>query len=617
MTVLTRLSGTAGVVLSLLGGVVGAHASTNIPPNASVSVVADARPISFMVYLPLRDRASLQGLLVQQQDASSPNYHAWLTPDQFNDRFGPTQDAITAAVSELQNEGFTVEGVLGRAIRVSGTAAQVQQAFSARLMSVQAPGQDSRIIATSGLQVPSALTALGAQVAAFSGYARVQTHSKTVLAIDPASRRGPSGGYWFTDLKQAYDYPSYQALDGTGVNVAVLISSDANDSDVALVFNHERFSQATGRPNPTLIHQAIDQPQPTITGGLDEASLDVQQVLGGAPGANVTVVDVPDLSDQSVIDGYAYIVSAKAASNKALYQLVNSSFGACEAFYTPAYNDGVDYTFILDIEQSLFEQGNAEGITFVASSGDSGGLGCPDTNYFFSSPTAPSRFLTGVAFPASSPNVTAVGGTNLITAVNAPALDSTYVGENAQGDPETPYDPYGVGVNVYGGFWGAGGGISQLFAKPSYQQMVSTGSASFRTLPDVGMQVGGCPGGIAVTPCPAARSFVIVAINGGFAGLIGTSVASPEFVGALALAIQRSGPQGNMNPYLYTRGALQTAGGPVSYNRGIPGFDGRYTALQPGPGYNYLIGNGTTKIRALLGLLDLPAAGVPQTPSNP
>ena len=597
--------------LAFIAGGGSAYASTNFPPNSTVSVPADDRVVTFMVYLPLRDRAGLQSVLSQQQDRTSPLYRTWLTPDQFNTRFGPPPDAVSAATAELQAEGFNVQAALGRTLLVSGTAGQANLMFSTRLMLVQAPGQAAKVVAASALIPSAALAAQGVQIPTFSGFARLHTHSKTVLAVDPASRRGPNGGYWFTDLKQAYDYPSYQALDGTGANVAVLISSDAYDADIASVFNHEHFTQLTGKPAPTLIHQPVDQPQPTVTDGLGEASLDVQQVLGGAPGATVTVVDTPDLSDASIIDGYDYIVSAKNAAGGARYQLANSSFGACEAFYTPAYNDGSDYTFILDLEQSLFEQGNAEGITFVASSGDSGGLGCPDVNYFASTPTAPSRFLKGVEFPAASPNVTAVGGTNLITAYNPSTLDSSYVGENAQGDPELPYDPYGVGANVYGGYWGAGGGVSQIFSKPSFQGAVSMGSATFRTVPDVGMQVGGCPGGIALTPCPPNRSFVIVAIQGGFAGLIGTSVASPEFVGALALAVQRNGPLGNLNPYLYTQGALQSANGNAVYNRAIPGFDGRYSTSQPSANYNYLIGNGTPRIRALFGMLDLPAAGTP------
>lgn len=63
--------------------------------------------------------------------------------------------------------------------------------------------------------------------------------------------------------------------------------------------------------------------------------------------------------------------------------------------------------------------------------------------------------------------------------------------------------------------------------------------------------------------------------------------------------------------------AQQNAGGTAAYNRGIRGFDGKWTNVAPAGGYTYLVGNGTPKVRALFGMLDVPAAGDPQTPSNP
>ena len=605
----------AGLSMSLAQ--TSASVASNVPANANVSPAETTTPVSFSVYLPLRDRAGLQNLIGDQQNPSSPNYHKWLSPAQFYSRFGPSASTLASATAALQNEGFNITKVQGRAITISGSVGAVDRAFGTQLEAVQMSVGHATIVASAGLVMPKELQSMGAIVPAFSGLARLHTHSKRAAMVGPASRRGPAGGYWFDDLKQAYDYPSYQALDGTGANVAVLISSDAEDSDIAIVFDHERFTAVTGKADPTITHQPVDQPAPTVTDGVDEASLDVQQVLGGAPGAAVTLVDIPDLSDQSTTDGYDYIVSTPAASGMAKFQLVNSSFGGCELFYTAAYNGGVDYTALLDLQQSIFEQGNSEGITFVASSGDSGGLGCPDINYINQPQTAPSRFLAGVEFPAASPNVTAVGGTNLITSYAPASLNSSYVSENAQGDPELPYDPYGEGVNAYGGYWGAGGGLSQLFAKPNYQALLNTGSPTYRTLPDIGMQVGGCPYG-ALSPCPTNRSFVIVAIQGGLAGLIGTSVASPEFVGALALVVQRYGaPLGNINPYLYTQGAAQSEGRASGYHQNIPGFDGKYLSTFPAPGYNYLVGVGTPDIRKLFGLTALAPAGVPQTATNP
>ncbi|MHB8287258.1 MAG: S53 family peptidase, partial [Caulobacteraceae bacterium] len=467
----------AGALLCLvvLGGAGLAHASgVAAPASATVKAAAATQTVAFSVFLPLQNSTAIAPLLADLQNPSSANYHKWLTPAQFNTRFGPSAASVASVTSSLQNQGFTVVGTRGREIQVTGAAAAVSKAFSTTLATMTTPTGTSKLVATSPLVLPASLKLENVVIPAFSGLPRLHNHSKratTVTAASPNNRYTPAGGYWYDDMKQAYGYPSYQAYDGTGVNVAVLMSSDAYDSDLALMFNHENFTKTTGKPAPTITHQPVAQTQTSFTDALDEASLDVQQVLGGAPGAKVTLVDIPDLSDDNIIAGYSYIDNATNSTGGALFQLVNSSFGGCELEYTAAYNGGVDYTYLLQMEQDLFVQGNAEGITFVASSGDSGGLGCPDASYGTSTATAPSRFVPGVEFPASSQNVTAVGGGNLLTTYSPPSLNSAYTGENAQGDPELPYDVYGLGTYVYGGYWGAGGGVSSIFTKPTYQAL--------------------------------------------------------------------------------------------------------------------------------------------------
>jgi subtilase family serine protease len=184
--------------------------------------------------------------------------------------------------------------------------------------------------------------------------------------------------------------------------------------------------------------------------------------------------------------------------------------------------------------------------------------------------------------------------------------------------------------------------VSSVFAKPFYQLLANTDSRQWRTLPDVGMQVGGFgfsslngPIGSFCDPsaisCSPDDSSVLTAYGvnygGGFYFTIGTSVSSPEFVGALALYEQQRGRfhrQGNVNYFLYARGALQSLAGGVYapaelqfFHRNIPGFDGFYNADYPSHDYNYIYGNGSPDVRKLFGLTNYPAAGVPQTPSNP
>ena len=418
-------------------------------------------------------------------------------------------------------------------------------------------------------------------------------------------------------------------FDGTGVTLGVLMSSDVFDADIAALFDHEKWSTITGQADPTLFaRRYVNGGATTASPALDEASLDTQEELTGAPGAHVVLYDIPDLSDGNVAAGYIAIDEANEVD------LVSSSFGGCEDEYTAAYNGGQSFLGVLKAQHELFLQGNAQGITFLASSGDSAGKGCPTVNY--ASGQSDGKFVRGIEEPASDPAVTAVGGTNVITAYNQGTLDSSYVGENGWADPEIPYDQFGNGFTVSGGFWGPGGGYSVVFAKPKYQDLVNTGATKRRATPDIGMQVGGCPGGISVLDSTgmcsggglkkdgngnSQRSAVVVSIGagqgGGFYGLIGTSVASPELAGATALLIERNGRMGNLNTYIYQLAAMQAAGKGTVYHTAIPGFNGLVdTAISPT--FGLTAGVGTPMVAQFVGApASTPLSGFPQTPSNP
>ncbi|MEJ0046873.1 MAG: S8 family serine peptidase [Rhodospirillales bacterium] len=321
--------------------------------------------------------------------------------------------------------------------------------------------------------------------------------------------------------------------------------------------------------------------------------------------------------------------------NQNIVDAVSSSFGACELLYFPKFNNGQDERDVVRNLHELFLQGNAQGISFLASSGDEAGLECPTLKY---ANGGNSKFVKGVSTPASDPNVTAVGGTNLVTNVTAGSLDSSYSTENAWSDPEVPYDPYQTGGLLRGGVWGAGGGYSHLWKLPEFQNGFPTGSTKWRALPDVGMQVGGCPKNLAqINKTPpyctggnnpkngngnADRSAVEVAVNvglgGGFGGFIGTSVASPEFLSVVALLIEAHGNNrlGNLNDYIYSLAKGQASGGPAFYHTGIPGYNGLVNTLLA-PSYSLSTGVGTPVVNSFLIETSVPAAGVPQTPSNP
>jgi subtilase family serine protease len=129
--------------------------------------------------------------------------------------------------------------------------------------------------------------------------------------------------------------------------------------------------------------------------------------------------------------------------------------------------------------------------------------------------------------------------------------------------------------------------------------------------------MGGCPGGISQLPCGTPRSASLVVVGGGLYGVIGTSISAPGFAGILALAEEGLGGVrlGNVNTLLYAEAALQTLDpGAGFFHRNIDGFNGYdYTARI----YDRVVGLGTPRVRNMILAPMLPAAGDPQTPSNP
>jgi subtilase family serine protease len=637
----------------LAAGSADAVAATTSTPVAATQLV------QFTVYLPLQNQTQMKALIQAQQTKGSSSYHKWLTPAQVAAQFGPSSAAMAQMKAALVAAGLQITETHMFSYKVSGTAALVGKYLQANLQSIPTSTGGSRVISSNPVVIPANLAALGAKIPSFAS-TRELTVQSSLKGLAPQNINGPAGGYNFDDMKQAYDYPSYQTilpdgrrLDGTGVNLAFVMEAMPLNSDVAAMFEHSNWTAITGKAPPTFTYIPIDGGGSyggVGDGGTDEASLDVQMELGGAPGANVSQVSIPDLSDQHILDAYDYVIGDACNLSTGVcvlpsstpFDVVSSSFGGCEQTYLPAYNNGADFSYVLGIYDTLLSIGSLEGVTWLASSGDEAALLCPSLTYFLHNPNA--KFVLGVSNPSDDPNMISVGGGNLITSYTPGSLVSTYVAENGFGDPEIPYDIYGLGTNVSGGYWGAGGGLSVVFAQPPYQTFVSTGSSTARTQPDVGMMVGGCPAGISKLPCGPDRSYVLVTIGGSRYGFIGTSVSSPEFAGALALLVESlsksgvpgSGRIGNANYALYFAGATQIAAGgssaPASkqfYHMNIPGYDGYYT-VKSGQGYNYIYGNGSPDVRNLFGLINYlysgvsanafstsAPAGTPRGPTNP
>ncbi|GGF39277.1 pseudomonapepsin [Aliidongia dinghuensis] len=588
---------------------VGALLSALVPLAATAGELARDQRVEFDIALNPRNPETFAQLLTALSTPGSSQYGHWLTPEQYTREFGTSNETLAAVTAELSRAGLTVLETHAHGLHVAGRAADVGAAFSLRLQQGQARNGSARVVASGQPVLTPALAAAGARIVAFDNFERMRAFARpTAGGAKPQNATSPTGGYWATDLKQAYDGPSYQALTGQGRTIAILMSGDVQTSDIQSYFSRQ------GLAMPSLTRIAVNggATYSASNDGSFEATLDVEQAGGMAPKAQILLYLIPDLSDANILAGLSRIVS----DNKA--DIVSLSFGGCEKFYTAAYNGGHDASGALVSYEQVFERGNAQGITFVVASGDEGGLQCPAPAYF--SGKAGQSWLAGASAPAVSPAVTAVGGTNLVTSYIPGSTASTYVSENAYGDPLTAVDPYGIGVTLKGGYWGSGGGPSVYFKAPSWQSLVKTGT-SMRATPDMALQMGGCPSD-AKQPCGANRSYVIEIFAGQAYGAVGTSASTPAFAGVLALWEQKLGNTrlGNVNPVLYQAAKTEGLGGSSlkPFRQRIAGYNGVYTSTSTGSTpYNMVVGNGTVDIRQLINGTSIAAAGNPGTASNP
>jgi subtilase family serine protease len=644
------------------GTVLGALAMTCASLSDSASAAAQVQSLGaasqdtsarFSVYLPLTHTAALEQLLKDQTDEASPNYHHWLTPAQFKSQFGPSPADVAKAKSLLESAGFTIVGEQTQNLLVTGPVWAVEKTFATQLERVRSPkGQVMLAAANHHLTLPQALASMSAVIPQFTPHLLSHVHStpgRKLSTISPLARLSSNDSFFYpNDLNEAYQLPSFRTevtplrgrrpaqIAGVGSTIGIVISSIIDPNDLASTFNSsftagagpivQAYSANSNLPVPTVTIRAVDGgsgPFNPNTNDAFEASLDTQMSLGTAPGAKEIVYDMPDLTNASILDAY----TAVDEDNKV--DVVSSSFGECELDFTAAYNGGTDFTSILKTYHAVFQQGNAQGITFLASSGDNGAPACV-SQAFANNPTNGTNFVLGVENPADDPNVTAVGGTNLQTSATPGVDDAAYKSENADFDPRLPA-VFAISatqsVTVGNNTWGSGGGFSQIFSKPFYQFLVNTGSATHRAVPDVSLMMGGCPGDadLAALDCTVApRSAVIMWFAGSPTLVIGTSASSPEMAGVLALAVELNGGRlGNVNPLIYALSAIQTLTGGTRapkafqyFHRNISGNNNGY-AVKPGQAFSEVLGNSTLDVKNFLQLQLAAPAGTPNTPSNP
>jgi subtilase family serine protease len=552
-------------------------------------MAADARlnGISILFNRTAAQEANLQALIAAQQNPSSPLYHQWLTPDQFAAQFGMSDADLSKVESWLEQQGFSIDSVARskNGIHFSGTVRQVEQAFSTQMHNYKVNGSE-HFAPSTALSVPAALAStilIVQNLDNFRPSARV-VFRKNMRARANFTGAGSTNAQNETiffapgDIKTAYDITplSSASVTGAGQSITIVGQSAVQQSDLT------NFQNAAGlSPNSPTLYLVPNTGASTVEAEGDEAEsdLDLEWSDAIAPGATINFVYVGSNQNYSAFDSIQYAIDQKIGT------IISSSYGECEA-YLPQTTLGDGTTLVEPALETAFEQATTQGQTVMAAAGDDGSTDCNEYGGPGTSPPLNATDTTlAVDYPASSPYVTGMGGTE-ISQTNAAYYTvgqgyweadsgtSDIVNSVQQYIPEIVWNDDVLSVANGGGLSASGGGASALFAQPSWQTGVPgipTASGGPRYVPDLALY--GSPNWPGYVFCSSdttawssgQESSCTSGFDDSASGLQtaagGTSFDGPIFSGMLALINQKQGyttGQGLINPTLYTLASNST-----------------------------------------------------------
>jgi len=547
-----------------------------------------------LTFLPsAAQQQDLDYLLAAQHNPASPLYHQWITPAEYAARFGVSANDLQKISNWLTSQGFSIvsQSPAGNSITVRGTVNVVETAFQTEIHQYLVNGQLHFANATN----PSLPQQLAAMVAGIQGLDNFFPQPKFIPAVQsstsPLFTSSESGSHFLSPSDFATIYnttPFYSAgLHGESQTIAIVGQTSIYTNDIiafrsaaslpSLTYTSSLSSTSTPYLSTYCVSSVTSNCTKVSTSDLPESDLDIELSGGVAYNANLLFVYDPQ---SSVFNAYEYAI------NNNLAPIISISYGECEDYVQSLGN--VENKSEATTLQVYTKEGNSQGQTTIVASGDSGAAAC-DT----SSTTTSAVDGLQVDIPADIPEVTAAGGTEFYPDAAASCTSgscngstpSVYAGTSWwQGTPsstdvlssatgyipEVVWNDNAVYVPQKAGFAGGGGGISQAFAKPSWQTTLTTPAdtasgtvTTQRDVPDIAMNASAYHDAYLVCTQLFNSSNVAQGTsctngfrngsNGGLTAYGGTSTVAPSFAGILALMEQRNHTTyGNLNTELYS-----------------------------------------------------------------
>ena len=537
----------------------------------AVSSVNSSLPMNVLVTLGFRHQALLNSTLSQLQNPSSPFYHKYLSASQFVSEFSPSSQEYDSYVNYFRSQGLNITNTYTDriSIAISSNASQLERVFHTKIMYFHSRGSE--------FFAPESSLSINADFGTITGVSGMSDQFKAT--ISPLFSGSGSSQYLYgADLQAAYQLNRLYQANGypAGETVATILWSGTDSgtpvgpfvpSDISTYFSSNLPS---GEPRSTFYGVPVGGaplPGPSAaydtTGANIESTLDLEMAGSTAPGATLVEVYGPQPYMNYIDEAFAEILnpSYNTTVDNALSHVVaiSNSWGGGDS-YDSAW-------------AQYEEEAAARGITVLASSGDDG-----NTNSV--SPSFPATFAY------NGYGTLAVGGTQTILSG----------AQSQDGSGTTGISSQSVWYNTPNAGDGSQGGVSSLYAEPSWQANSSDASGVISSASSItGIQSGrGTPDVAAV----GANMLVYLSSvpNGGtgYYELWGTSIASPLDAGLIAtIDSYLRTPEGFLNPFLYDIGQEQYQGlytGPSPFYFIYNGSNGAFSS---GKGYNLVDGWGS------------------------